>query len=239
MALRGGIARRWWVIGAAVVVLVVAILVAYPHLQVYTGAAPPRQFSSTLYPRAAADPAHVRGVAHNAGNNPTTAATAIAQGADVVEIDVISVRGRLAAGRVQPWPWLAERVFRGPTLAQAWASAAPADTVKFDLRQKRPNPARPARGIRPPAAANHPVMVSTRDRAALLYLRPRLPTATLLATTAFPDAVQRLRSDPALIAAVNGVSAFQGLVSPSLVTWAHQRGLLVVAWTVNDGQASP
>ena len=28
---------------------------------------------------------------------------------------------------------------------------------------------------------------------------------------------------------------FQGLVTASLVTWAHQRKLLVIAWTVNDG----
>ena len=136
---------------------------------------------------------------------------------------------------MQPWPWLAERAFRGPTLAQTWAASAAAPRVKLDLQQND-------RALLDQLVAflqqrpGRPVMISSRDRAALTYLRPRLPTATLLATTAFPDAVQRLRSEAALVAAVNGISAFQGLVSPSLVTWAHQRHLLVVAWTVNDGQ---
>ena len=29
---------------------------------------------------------------------------------------------------------------------------------------------------------------------------------------------------------------FQGLVDANLVTWAHQHKLLILAWTVNDGQ---
>jgi glycerophosphoryl diester phosphodiesterase len=34
--------------------------------------------------------------------------------------------------------------------------------------------------------------------------------------------------------AVGGISVFQGLVDTNLVRWAHERNLLVLAWTVND-----
>jgi glycerophosphoryl diester phosphodiesterase len=82
-----------------------------------------------------------------------------------------------------------------------------------------------------------PVMVSTRDADAIEYLRPRLPAdVTLLFSVAFPPAVTKLRSDPALTHALGGISVFQGLVDADLVRWAHERNLLVVAWTVNDGE---
>lgn len=53
----------------------------------------------------------------------------------MIEIDVISARGQLVAGRDQPWSWLARRLFRGPTLAEAWDRAAAGDIVKLDLKQ--------------------------------------------------------------------------------------------------------
>jgi glycerophosphoryl diester phosphodiesterase len=69
-----------------------------------------------------------------------------------------------------------------------------------------------------------------------LYLRGRLPQVNLLFSVASPDNVSQLRSDRALQDAIGGVSVFQGLVDANLVGWAHQRKLLVLAWTVNDGQ---
>jgi glycerophosphoryl diester phosphodiesterase len=47
---------------------------------------------------------------------------------------------------------------------------------------------------------------------------------------------QRQRADPDLVRDIGGVSVFQGLVDAGLVSWMHQRRLLVLAWTVNDGQ---
>jgi glycerophosphoryl diester phosphodiesterase len=223
------------VTGVVVVLLAAALAVAWPNVRVYTGVARPRQFYEALDP--ALPPGHsaVLGVAHNAGNNPDTTAAALRHGADVIEIDVISARGRLVAGREHEWRWLAERVFRGPTLAEAWDDAA-AGIVKLDLQQNDRPLLDDLVTFLAPRSSSRQVMISTRDAAALLYLRPRLPGVTLLFSTAFPGAVSRLRSDPALIDAIGGISAFEGLVDPALVAWAHQRGLLVLAWTVNDGE---
>ncbi|MGZ4603578.1 MAG: glycerophosphodiester phosphodiesterase, partial [Kineosporiaceae bacterium] len=67
-------------------------------------------------------------------------------------------------------------------------------------------------------------------------LRPRLPHAMLLLSLAFPDAVKLLTADPAPATSIDGVSVFQGLVDANLVAWVHQKGLIVLAWTVDDGR---
>src|SRR5215831_9122035 len=126
---------RWAIAGVLVAALAVAVVIAWPYVQRYTGSAPPPQFYDKveLEPALAPDYPRVLGVAHNAGNNLSTLTTALRYGADVMEIDVISARGQLVAGRSQPWGWLARQLFRGPTLVQAWDAAGAAGIVKLDL----------------------------------------------------------------------------------------------------------
>jgi glycerophosphoryl diester phosphodiesterase len=224
--------------GVALVALVAAAIVAWPYVQLYTGAAPPAQFYQEVQPDPALahDYPGVLGVAHNAGNNLETLAKAERYGADAIEIDVISARGQLVAGRDQPWPWLARRVFRGPTLAQAWDRAAAADIVKLDLKQTDRGFLDDLIAFVAPRARSRRVMISSTDPGALLYLHRRLPDVTLLFSVAGPDAVHQVQSDPALQKAIGGVSVFQGLVDANLVTWVHRHSLLILAWTVNDGR---
>jgi glycerophosphoryl diester phosphodiesterase len=222
---------------AAGCALVVAVVVAWPHVQAYTGVAPPKQFDQRVAvdPALASDYAPVLGVAHNAGNNPETTAAALSAGADVVEIDVISARGTLVAGRQKPFPWLAGLVFRGPSLADAWDYADGARIVKLDLKQDdRPFLDDLVAFLRERAGSRQ-VMVSTPDADALVYLHQRLPRVTLLLSVNSPDGVRSLQASAALQSAVGGVSAWQGLVDRNLLAWAHQRHLVVLAWTVNDG----
>ena len=58
----------------------------------------------------------------------------------------------------------------------------------------------------------------------------------MLFSVAEPDAVHQLQSDAALQSAIGGVSVFQGLVDANLVTWAQQRRLVFLTWTVNDSE---
>ena len=229
---------RWAIAGGLVIVLVVAAVVAWPYVQKYTGSAPPSQFydSVQLEPALAQDYPRVLGVAHNAGNNLGTLSTALHYGADVMEIDVISARGTLSAGRDHWWGWLARQVFRGPTLVQAWDASAAAGTVKLDLMQTDRGFLDDLVAFLAPRAASRRVMISSRDAGALLYLHSRLPDVTMLFSTAGPDAVHRLQSDSALQRAIGGVSAFQGVVDANLVTWVHAHRLVILAWTVNDSE---
>ena len=222
--------------GGIAAVVIIALVISWPWVRIYTGAAPPDQFYRPLSPPAAIPARQVLGIAHNAGNNAATTAAGLRYGADVIEIDVIMARGRLVAGRAHGWPWLAGLVFQGQSLASAWQHAAAAKIIKLDLQQT-------GRGMldslvrfldeRP----DHSVMVSTRDAAAIEYLRPRLSTdITLLFSVAFPNAVAQIQSDRGLTNAVGGISVFQGLVDTNLVRWAHARNLLVLAWTIDNAK---
>ncbi|HEY7430152.1 MAG TPA: glycerophosphodiester phosphodiesterase [Streptosporangiaceae bacterium] len=235
--LRGG-RLRWVIAGIVVVALVVAAIVAWPYAQRYTGAAPPAQFYQKvqLEPALAQDYQRVLGVAHNAGNNLGTLAKALRYGADVIEIDVISARGRLVAGREQPLPQLARLVFWGPTLSEAWDRAASADITKLDIKQSDRGFLDELIAFVAPRANSRRVMISSDDPGALRYLHSRLPDVTLLFSVNGPDAVHELQSDPALQQAIGGISVFQGLVDAGLVAWAHQHNLTILAWTVNDSQ---
>src|SRR5215475_6806807 len=163
--LRGG-RLRWVIAGVVLVALVAAAIVAWPYAQLYMGAAPPAQFYQKVQPEPALaqDYPQVLGVAHNAGNNLGTLASALRYGADVIEIDVISARGQLVAGRAQPWPWLARQLFRGPTLAEAWDHAADARIVKLDLMQTDRRFLDDLVAFLAPRAKSRQVMISSRDQ---------------------------------------------------------------------------
>jgi glycerophosphoryl diester phosphodiesterase len=234
----GGGRRRLTIAVVLVVVLAAAVIAAWPLVQRYTGAAPPAQFCRKvqLDPALAQDYPRVLGVAHNAGNNVGTLTTALHDGADVIEIDVISARGQLVAGRDQWWPWLARRLFQGPALAEAWHHAAAADITKLDLKQTDRRFLDDLVAFVAPRAKSRHVMIASRDQDALLYLHHRLPHVTLLFSVAGPGAVHQLKSDPELQKAIGGVSVFQGLVDANLVTWVDEHKLLILTWPVNDSQ---
>jgi glycerophosphoryl diester phosphodiesterase len=218
-----------------VLVVIMTIVIARPWVRIYTGAARPDQFYRPLSQPVQLPSRHVLGVAHNAGNNAATTATALKYGADVIEIDVITARGQLVAGRAQGLPRLAAFLFQGQTLAEAWQHAAAAEIIKLDLQQTDRRLLDLLIRFLDTERAQHAVMVSTRDAGAIEYLRPRLPASVrLLFSVPFPDAVHQIKADSALAHAVGGISVFQGLVDNGLVHWAHERGLLVLAWTVND-----
>ena len=99
--------KRLLITGVITTVVVVAVVISLPWLHIYTGAAPPDQFYRPLSAPAEIPARQVLGIAHNAGNNAATTAAALRYGADVIEIDVITARGTLVAGRAQGWPWLA------------------------------------------------------------------------------------------------------------------------------------
>jgi glycerophosphoryl diester phosphodiesterase len=238
MARLRGRRLRWAIAGVLVVALAVAVVVTWPLFRRYTGAAPPAQFYEKvqLDPALAQDYTKVLGVAHNAGNNLGTLATALRDGADVIEVDVISARGQPVAGRPQPWSWLATRLFQGPTLAEAWDQAAAADVIKLDLMQTDRHFLDELVTFLRARSSSRRVMISSRDPGALLYLHRRLPGRTLLFSVAFPEAVHQLQSDRALQEAIGGASVFQGLVDANLVTWIHEHKLIILAWTVNESQ---
>lgn len=212
------------------------VVVAWPHARHFSQGLPPQQFRDELDPALLKDYHGVLGVAHNAANRLDTLQVALEHGADVVEADLISVRGELVAGRDHPMSWLTNQIFRGPTLAQVWDAAEPADVLKLDLKRDDAAFLDDLVTFLAPRQGSREVMVATRDRDAIVRLHRDLPEITLLLSIGFPEGVQQLRSDAELQAAIGGVTIFQGLVDATLAGWLHERDLLVLAWPVNDVQ---
>ena len=225
----------------AVAVLVVAALtvggvLAWQPVQRYVGVLPPRQFSRT---DGIAGPASLPmfAVAHNAGNHPATVARAVARGAAVVEVDVISAGERLVAGReMRPWPALAEHLFAGETLGEMWQKIPASTAVMLDLKETDPTTLRHVADFVARRAGFRTVLVSAPDPAALRYLHERLPGVPLWLTIARPAARDRLYAGQLVAVATSGLSVHHGLIDRRLVGWAHARDLMVLAWTVNDGR---
>ena len=225
-----------WASSVVVVGLIAVLAVAWPHGPGFISGAAPDQFRRELDPSLVQDYPDVLGIAHNAGNSLEATRTALAHHADVIEVDLISVGGHLVAGRTQPLQWLSNHLFRGPTLSEVWDATATASATKLDLKQDDRPFLDDLVSFLSERQHQRKVMISTRDAAALLYLRPRLLDVSLLFTLAFPEAVDQLRSDPKLLASTDGVSVFQGLVTAPLVRWLHAHHMLALAWTVNDVQ---
>lgn len=223
-----------WLATVVALGLVVTLAIAWPHVQRFTTGLPPEQFHRELDPDLVQSYPDTLGIAHNAGNRLGTVKTALDHGADVIEVDVISVRGALVGGRDQPWPWLSNHLFRGPTLSEVWQAAAAAEVIKLDLKQDDAKYLDAVADFLLPRAGARKVMVASRDAKSLKLLHRRAPQATMIFSMGFPEAIDHLRSDATLRSVIGGVSAFHGLVNADLVSWLHEQHLLVLAWTVND-----
>lgn len=175
----------------------------------------------------------VLGVAHNSGDSIRATKQALEHGADVVEIDVISVRGRLHAGHDRPLPGIGGRLFRGPPLEQSWKAAAAAHAIKLDLKQSSAGYLTKLidflHAHREPLA-----MVATGHVGALQTLHRQAPWVIRLLSVGSEASFQRLRGDQNLLDLIDGVTVRHALVTPSASEWLEERGLIVLAWTVNS-----
>ena len=84
------------------------------------------------------DYSQVVSIAHNSGDNLTTTREALAHGAEVIEIDVVSVSGVLYAAHSTPPPFITRHIYQGLPLASIWTEASEAKAVKLDLKETSP-----------------------------------------------------------------------------------------------------
>lgn len=127
----------------------------------------PSQFYSQLPSHVRLGGAHVLTVAHNAGDGSAASSLAIAHGADVVEIDVMPIDGRLYAAHAAPPSWM-PLSYRGPSLSQAWARTTGARYVQLDLKDGTPSTLRLLASFLENHDDGRRVFVSTRHLFALV-----------------------------------------------------------------------
>jgi len=193
----------------------------------------PRQFFQALDGDILDSYDDVFAIAHNAGDSITATRTALDQGVDVIEIDVVTFDGQLFAAHDSPHRWYGSFVFRGPSLAQIWRETASATAVKLDLKESSPRYVDRVMGFVWANGEGRQVIVASRDPLVLAAFAERLPSVYRLLSIGSQRELDALRADPALATAIDGVTIRATLLDEETVAWFGERNLLVMAWTVN------
>jgi len=176
-------------------------------------------------------------VAHNSGDRVTTTREALAHGAEVIEIDVVSVSGGLYAAHAAPPPFITRHIYQGPPLYSMWVAAAEAEAIKLDLKETSP---RYVNLVIRFLTTHHTtdderrVIASTRNRYVLESIHTRAPNVILLLSVGTPAQFDALTRDPALVEMIDGVTIRHTLVDEERMMWLRENGLITFAWTVND-----
>ncbi|MEA2525121.1 MAG: glycerophosphoryl diester phosphodiesterase [Thermomicrobiales bacterium] len=227
---------RWMLRVPAVVVLVLVLngLSWSGRAEDARWGARPAQFYRPLATELRLGSADVLGIAHDAGDRAPSSQLALAHGADVVEINVTLIGGRLYAAHTPPPGWLPSRAYRGPTLGEAWARTAGARFVQLDLKDTSPAAMRLTISFLERHADGRRVFVSTRSITALETLSERSPDVVRLLSIGNRFGLQALMENPERAELLNGVSVRADLLDAETMAWLKDRGLLVTAWTVND-----
>ncbi|HYH13182.1 MAG TPA: glycerophosphodiester phosphodiesterase [Thermomicrobiales bacterium] len=176
----------------------------------------------------------VLGSAHNSGGSVEATLEAIIVGADVIEVDVVELDGRLYAAHTPPLPYIGQRFFRGPTLERIWTASYRADAFKLDLKESSPEYVELVVEFLTTRPIEREIIVASRSPQVLATLRERAPNATLLLSVPDEDTFARLQASDALRQTLDGVTVRESLIDAETATWLTDHGLIFFAWTVND-----
>jgi glycerophosphoryl diester phosphodiesterase len=197
----------------------------------------PKQFYRPLGKGFTAGERAIVPVAHNAGNNPRTARSAIRGGAGVIEIDVLIYQGRLVAAHHLPETrlnQLAWMVSPPQLLAAAWNDARAAAYVQLDLKTGAPELAPMLLDFLAERSSLAKVIVSGPELDVLNQVAAAYPEIDTVLSIGSLCRMAIVQSDPESLQALRGVSVRASLLDGEVVTGFHDRGLFVLAWTVDD-----
>ncbi|HVL24903.1 MAG TPA: glycerophosphodiester phosphodiesterase [Thermomicrobiales bacterium] len=174
------------------------------------------------------------GVGHNSGDSVTATLSALVAGADAIELDVVSLDGRLYSSHASPLPLVGGGLFRGPSVEEIWAAAAQTDLVKFDLKETSPQFLRLVHDFLATHRRQHQVIIVTRDPASLRFFAGSMPEVIRYYSIGDQSQLTTLRENPELVRLIDGVSIRHTLLDEETTAWLTGQGLHVGAWTVND-----
>jgi len=194
----------------------------------------PAQYYAPLATELRLGSADVLGIAHNAGNRVVSAQVALAHGADVMEIDVRAINGNLYAAHTPPPGWLPSQAYSGLTFEQAWTQAAGARYVQLDLKDTSSATTRVVADFLERHTGERRVFLSSKSFRALEVIHERTEDVGLVLSLGNGYELQTLLEAPERAEILTGVSVRATLLDAETMDWFKERGLLVIAWTVND-----
>lgn len=157
-------------------------------------------------------------------------------GADVIEVDVVSLDGRLYSAHLTPtpFPFIGVRAFRGPALEQIWAAAGRADVIKLDMKESSPEFRELQFTFLEQHRGSQQVVVATRNVPTLEALAARTPRVFRLLSVADERTLSTLQGNAGLATLIDGVTIYDPLVTAETAAWLTQQELFIGVWTVNN-----
>ncbi|HEY8446331.1 MAG TPA: glycerophosphodiester phosphodiesterase [Thermomicrobiales bacterium] len=180
------------------------------------------------------DYSQVYAIAHNSGNSVESTLEALAFDANIIEVDVVPLNGRLYAAHAAPVPWFGGVVFRGPPLERIWIAAAGADAIKLDLKSSTPEFLELVFDFLAQRRGQRQVIVVSAEPNVLRVFAEREPDVWRFFSIATGSRFRVLEEDPSLAEVIDGVSIQHGLLDEERAAWLEEHNLLIAAWTVND-----
>jgi glycerophosphoryl diester phosphodiesterase len=173
-------------------------------------------------------------VAHNAGDQESTARRALNHDAAGVEIDVRLVDGVLYATHSAPSGLMPMRAWQAPRLRDAWLYSANAKVLKLDLKSTS-QPALDALvrfvDARP---SDRQVLIVSSNPDALAYLDGALPESLGLLSLSSGAEVDALLEHKGRADGVDGISIPGWALTARRIQALKEHGYVIDAWTVND-----
>jgi glycerophosphoryl diester phosphodiesterase len=227
---------------AAVAVLVIAgslgilaVMLFDPDLaEEWTSGLRPVQFYAELDDDLLDDYAGMFAVAHNSGDSIAATLDAVGHGADVIEVDVVSLDGRLYAAHGSPPPFVGQSFFRGPSLDRVWSASAGAVAIKLDLKESSPAFVDLVLRFLAQRREQRRVIVVSGDTDVLRTFAEHEPAVLRFLSIGNTGQFSALQRDEALATEIDGISIRHTLLDDGRAAWVEERDLFVLAWTVND-----
>jgi hypothetical protein len=211
------------------------VLVTDPERgEVWTSGLHPAHFYRDLDAELLDDYANTFVVGHNSGDRIDSALQAIYYGADVIEVDVVAVNGRLYAGHDAPPTWIGDNLFRGPPLDRIWVAASGAQAVKLDLKESSPAFVALVMDFLAQHRGQRQVIVVSGDPAVLRRIGEQEPSVFRLLGIGSEPRLESIFENPELVDGLDGVSIRESLITGERMEWLADHHLLTFAWTVND-----
>lgn len=214
---------------------VLGVLVVDPERgEEWTTGLSPVQFYRELDAELLDDYVGTLGVAHNSGDSVEATLEAVGRGADVIEVDVVSLGGRLYAAHGAPVTWIGDRLFRGPPLERIWVASTAADAIKLDLKEDSPAFNELVLRFLAERRGHRRVIVVSPNPSVLRLVAEREPDVLRFLGVGSAERFRALADDPVLVATLDGISVRHGLIDEERAAQLKELGLFTLAWTVND-----
>lgn len=175
----------------------------------------------------------VAAIAHNAGDTLQAISRALSHGAQVIEMDIVSIGDELYAGHRKSTSRFGRWLFRGPRLIDTWTATGSA-AVMLDLKEASARFHELLFGFLQAHGCDRKVLLVSGNATTLAMFQRRAPDVLRFYGASPGGRLSAFMQDDELVRMVDGLNLRHDLIDGAVAEWTRAHGLLLIAWTVND-----